>query len=822
MRSTSLRWTRIAGMTGGAVATALLPVDVAAASDPSGVPAVYGWLAGVVLVCLAGAALFYRHRARAATLESARLRADTALQSDFLAHGPVRHFRWDPANDSEDASPGVAELLGRPADERIRFSDFTELFEPDDAATLTKAALTLRETGAPFDLSMTMRDGSRVLHMTGTCSKPAAGRPAAAAIWITDESVLAATVEALTARTESFRRLLDFLPLPVWRRRPDLKLDFVNRAYEEAVEAEPNTDPESLPELAAALVEPQGGASAAAVTTTGPVRSLERHIVIGGARRLLEVNEAPLPGDDSVAGFALDRTEIDDIKSELSRHITGHEEVLHNLGTAIAIYGADERLTFFNNSFLRLWHLDEAWLRGSPALGEVLEALRDNRRIPETANFPAFKTEQMKLFTSLLAPVEELTHLPDGTTLRSMVTPHPFGGLLFTWEDVTDALALERSYNTLIAVQQETLDNLYEGVAVIGADGRLRLSNPAFGRMWQMPAEELAAEPHIADLVERMRDFIDEGGDWPAQKEQTIGLLTDREGRTGRIERSDGSVLDCATVPLPDGAMLLSYLNVSDSIRVERALREKNEALETADRLKSEFIANVSYELRTPLNTIIGFTEILKGEYFGSLNQRQTEYSSGILESSHQLLALINDILDLAIIEAGHMTLELNSVDLRDLLSGIISLSRERMRKKKLTLEFDCPENIGTVVVDERRLKQAFFNIISNSVKFTPEEGTIGISAERVNDDVVLVFSDSGIGIIEADQSRVFLRFERGSNAEARRSGAGLGLSLVKSFVELHGGHVELESEPGAGTRIRCVLPSRTEQDMETRVRQSG
>jgi signal transduction histidine kinase len=262
---------------------------------------------------------------------------------------------------------------------------------------------------------------------------------------------------------------------------------------------------------------------------------------------------------------------------------------------------------------------------------------------------------------------------------------------------------------------------------------------------------------------------------------------------------------------LPDGAALLSYVDVSDTIRVERALRERNEALETADRLKTEFIANVSYELRTPLNTIIGFTEMLTGQYFGPLNDRQAEYSKGILESSHRLLSLINDILDLATIEAGYMTLERDWVDVHPMLSNALTLVREPARKKNIALELDCPADIGAIHADERRLKQALFNVLSNSVKFTAANGSITISARRHDDRVVLTFTDTGIGIPEDDRSRVFMKFERGSSPEARRQGAGLGLPLVKSLIELHGGSVDLESEPGVGTKVTCILPAQDE-----------
>ena len=703
-------------------------------------------------------------------------------------------------------------LLGADPDTPVGPSDIAALAEPDARSTVEDAVSRLIEHGTRFDLVVAGTAGKR-FSLCGR-SVPHAGAGHLSVLWLRDDSAAARETAHARRQGDAFRRIVDMFPFPVWRRGLELKIDYVNPAYIDAVEAIPGTAPESVAELAAGTVRESGRALARRAAETRELQTEYHHIVAAGARRLMALTEAPAGGDGAIAGFAIDSTEIEELRGQLHRHIASHEDVLHKLGTAIAIYGADQRLDFYNNAFIQLWHLDEQFVNSRPSMGEVLEELRDQRRIPEQANFPDFKVSRLAHFTSLLEPSEELMHLPDGKTLRAMVSPHPFGGLLLTWEDVTATLALERSYNTLIAVQKETLDNLYEGVAVISADGRMQLSNPAFGRIWKMTDEELAAAPHISQLVEHMREFVD-GGDWDERRRELISLLTSRESQSGRIERADGSVVDFATVPLPDGGVLLSYVDVSDSHRVERFLRERNEALETADRLKSEFIANVSYELRTPLNTIIGFAEILSGEYFGDLNPRQNEYSNGILESSQRLLSLINDILDLATIESGHMSLELDSVDLYDLMTSVLGLTRERVTRKNLKLEFDCPEDIGTIQVDDRRLKQALFNILSNSVKFTPEEGEITVSARRVQDHVVITFTDTGIGIPVEDHERIFRRFERGNHPQARRSGAGLGLSLVQSFIELHGGHVELESEPGVGTKVVCRLPARKiEQDV--------
>ena len=417
--------------------------------------------------------------------------------------------------------------------------------------------------------------------------------------------------------------------------------------------------------------------------------------------------------------------------------------------------------------------------------------------MPEHADARAFKRQQIELFTSLIEPESELLHLPDGRTLSMSVSPHPLGGLIFVYEDVTDRLALERSYNTLIEVQRETLDNLFEAIAVFGSDGRLKLHNPAYRRIWGLSEGDLYGEPHVSDIVEKIRHFYNDAGDWPAMRDGMIARITAEAPWSGSTERSDGSTLQLATMPLPDGNVLLTCLDVSDTARVERALRERNEALETAARLKSEFIANVSYELRTPLNAIIGFAEILTNQYFGTLTPRQLEYSRGILESSQRLSQLINDILDLATIEAGYLELETGSIEICDMLEAVAVLSRERARMQDVTVSVSCPRDIGALDADERRLKQALFNLVSNAIKFTPPGGSIRLEAridEDAGGDVILAVVDTGIGIAASDQQRVFEKFERGSPRN-REAGAGLGLSLVKSLIELHGGR--LRSSPG-------------------------
>jgi signal transduction histidine kinase len=609
--------------------------------------------------------------------------------------------------------------------------------------------------------------------------------------------------------------ILQSLSVPVWVRGPGLDLVWCNQAYARAVESSVEDVVRRQVELLPTDRRCQNTrALAERASSSGAAQQEEHHVVIGGARHLLNVQVRPLLDINQVVGFALDETGREQVQAELDRHIRAEAEVLENLDTSVAIFGADQRLVFCNQSYRDYWAFDPVFIDSRPSYGEILDDLRERRRTPELVDFLRYKREQAALFTSLIQPREDLWHLPNGSTLWVRIVPHPFGGLMFIMQDVSEKLALESSYNTLIAVQRETLDNLAEGVAVFGSDGRLKLYNPAFRRIWKLQGIDLSLEPHLADLLEARKSLFAHQDRWDDLKRQTVSDTLDRVARAGRLERADGSVIEFSTVPLPDGATLTSSLDVTDTVRVEQALRSSNAALAAADKLKSEFIANVSYQLRTPLNTIMGFAEILTHQYFGDLNDRQTEYAKGIVDASKRLLLLINDVLDLATIEAGRMALRMQPVPVKVLLDEAAGLAAEWAAGQALTLTVKCAPDIGTVEGDDKRLRQALYNLISNAILYTPPGGSITLAAEPAGHFVRVSVIDTGVGIPETDQARIFGRFER-SNDHLRQGGAGLGLALVKSFIELHHGHIELSSAPGTGTTVTCVLPTH-QPDAET------
>ncbi|MGF1592366.1 MAG: ATP-binding protein [Kiloniellaceae bacterium] len=758
-------------------------------------------LVSLIALGLAVRLIVLSRRALAATQATAleaQHRAD--ILAGTLATAPWPHLVLGAGGGR--AAPAAAKLLGLPGNAPINGTTLLEVLDATCRPQVEAALGDLRQAATPFDLDVHTVDG-RQLMLHG---RSAAQDGGPATLWLEDRSEAARREATLKAESEHLRGVLDGLPIAIWLRDGDGRLVDCNRFYAEAVDSSVEAVRRDGTELLGRAMVEQAQALARKARETGEACSDSHHVVMGGGRHLLEIFELPFDGRSSI-GLAVDRTQLEEVQAELGRHIRVQSEMLENLSTAIAIYGRDLHLMFFNTAYAQLWELDEDFLQGKPHLGDVLEALRERRRFPEYPNFPAYKREVLQKYATLIAQEEELVHLPDGSTLRMVVTPHPFGGILLSYEDVTDRLALERSYNTLTEVQRETIDNLYEGIAVFGADGRVKLFNPGLCRIWLLDPDFLRGEPHVRDILPKIRDlFPVSDEEWPEFAERMVARTTDPDTRSGRHERRDGTAIDWAQVPLPDGGVLFSYVDVTDTLRVERALLERNEALETADRLKSEFIANISYELRTPLNAIIGFAEVLENQYFGELNERQLEYSHAIVQSSQQLIALINDILDLASIEAGYLQLELQPTNVHALLESIYTLGRERAHSRSIDLRLDCDENAGELMADGRRLRQALFNLLSNALKFTREGGMVTLGARRMEDEMLLEVVDTGIGIPAEDHDRVFGKFERGSR-DQRQGGAGLGLSLVKSLIELHGGRVELESHVGGGTRVTCHVP---------------
>ncbi|MCE1236464.1 MAG: ATP-binding protein [Hyphomicrobiales bacterium] len=761
---------------------------------------------GVIAVAAASAVGMMRARTRAEA-EIAALGADNA---DLKA----RVERAEALLDADDqlilawsASGEPPLLLGSLGAEaaaprsRAEFLAFGAWLVASSAGDLDRAMGALRERGTPFDLELATRSGTHI----EAIGRNAGGRPYVRFTDLTAERRMHAELgerhRRLVADVEAMRALFEAMPNPVWQRGLDGRLAWVNPAYAQAVDA---VDPDQAIEQGLELLDGAGRKAIAQARADSLAVDLRLPIVVGGRRVTYDVVDVASPQGE--AGIAIDVSTLEQAQAELRRTIDFHARTLDQLATAVAIFGADKRLQFYNAAFRALWGLDTAFLESSPDDGAVIDRMRAARKLPEQADWRSWKRDLHAGYTSLDAR-EHWWHLPDGQTLRVIANPHPQGGVTYVYENVTEKIDLEKRNNALTRVQRETLDHLSEGVVVFGSDGRLRLFNPAFVSLWKLDETALDERPHIAEVLLRLSAIHDDPATWNRLKVAVTGLADNRDRLSGTIERRDGMVLEYASVPLPDGATLVTFVNVTDTVNVERALVEKNEALEEADHIKTDFVGLVSYELRSPLTNIVGFSHLLSDQALtGPLNDKQRDYTQHIMTSSQALMAIIDDILDLATIDAGIMRLELTEVDLAVTIAGAVEGIKDRLAADDLRLVTDVDGDLGLVVADEKRIRQVLFNLLSNAVSFSTAGGTVTITAKRQGEAVAVTVADDGVGIPREQLQQVFERFytrRRGPH----RGGAGLGLSIVKSFVELHGGTVSITSVEGRGTEVVCRLP---------------
>lgn len=669
--------------------------------------------------------------------------------------------------------------------------------EPESAASLRDSLYALRAQGTPFNIGVSTlygefleADGRTAGGLATLRLRPLAGERR-------DTTRLQYELRRQGAVLADLSGLLDAAPFPVWMREPDGRLKWVNRAYLAAVEGA------SVTEVCARQTELAGTQKLEFHDAPGGARKARAHAVIGGAKRALDIFEAGM--NSGRAGFAVDVTELEEARKELSRHVRAHASTLDKIATAIAIFGPDQRLRFHNAAYAALWELEPSWLDSGPSDGEILDRLRAGRKIPEQANYRDWRARQLSAYTTV-DPGESWWHLPDGRTLRVVCEQHPFGGVTYLYEDQTEQLRLESQYNELIVVQRETLDNLHEAIALFGTDGRLKLHNPVFARFWSLDDAFLAGQPHVDGLIARCRSLLSDEAVWDELKFAVTSFDGKREAISRRIARPDGMVFQFASVPLPDGNTLLTWVDVTDSARIENALRERAEALEAADRLKTSFLSTVSYELRTPLTNIIGFSDAMASGMTGELGPRQHEYVQHIQSSSADLLSIIDAILDLTTIDAGAMELKLKRLDVAEMMEDVAARMSEAIARRDLTLRIELAEDAAGFTGDEKRVKQVLANLLSNAVGFSSAGGTVRMGARLEGRDILLWVADTGRGIEPEFQPRAFERFQARPAGGGHR-GPGLGLAIVKSLVELHGGQVSLMSRVNKGTTVICRFP---------------
>lgn len=763
---------------------------------------------GLALLCWIGVGLYGVWRAgrmsdRATSLQDLADFLDVMLKTDH------RTAIWLWPDGRLQADPSALDALGLPKDS-VQLDDLVVSEGggiPKETIETIKAGVSQGlEVATPIMID-TGADAPRlIIDLQWLPSKDA--RWPSGIMWV--EQSLDRTVgpvqagsRALELRMRDLVSIFQSLPFPAWIRSQDFKLVEVNAAYVDAVDGE---RADAVIEQGLELFGYSGAATASKAVSDNTQTQGRSFGVVDGQRRAFNVFNAPIDNDGGTMGIAVDVTGEEEALAELSRMLESQSETLNRLRSPVAIFGPSKTLRFYNSAFTRLSGVSEDRLANGIRHDELLDAMHERRRVPEQANFRQWKEDLLRQYTTLLEPFEEMWHLPDGTTFRIVTQPHPFGGLLVLFEDVTDRLALERSYNTLIAVQRETLDNISESIAVFGTGGRLELYNPSFATIWKLEPDFLESGPHVTELLASAATFSSTYGGDDDTTRDLVAWIAARQFKTGTWYRNDGLVIEYTVVPLPDGGVMLSQRDLTDSYKVESALRERSMALEAADKLKSEFITNMSYELRTPLNSIIGFTELLDQRIFGDLNDQQASYIKDILSASADLKQLISDVLDLAVIESGDLELEFAETSVADAVREAASVAQELAIRAAAKLTINIEQDNITILADTGRLKQALYNMMSSMLSFSRARGELSIDLMMSDAEVHIRMVNLNTGLPDDERDQLLSTFSRGGNPGARRA-TGLDLALVRSIVGLHKGRMGLTGVGESGLSLSCYIP---------------
>lgn len=673
---------------------------------------------------------------------------------------------------------------------------------------------TTQKSAAPFRMAINLPGAQRSLALYGTLADPQVSPGGAALVWVFDftesHSEMARLRAAAARATGDFAALVGLIeaaPMPMWFRGSDLTLQLVNQAYVDAVGA---TTAAEVVQSQIELLEPEDGRSPADIaraTLTSQAKS-ERIIAatIHGARRTLRVSDLPL-GLEGVAGYAIDIEEQQQVAREFRAFRDAQRALLDQLSVGVALFDGEERLTFANRPFRRLFSLTEEAIEAQTPFERFLAEARERGRTPEVRDFPEWRRERTGWF-GMQDTQEEAWPLPGGTHLRVVAQPMPDGGLILITEDRTESLALSAVRDTLLRTRTATLDSLFEALAIFAPDGSVQLWNRSFAGTWGLTPELLDLHPSADELLSAIgRNLVnpeDAGLIGAAVRAATL----DRREKGGQVDLADGRTLRFAGIPLPDGNGLLTVLDITASQKAEQALRERAEALEEADAVKAKFLANMSYEFRTPLTTIGGYAELLKSGAAAD-PEAAGEYVDAILSAVERLTEQVENVLDLSQSEAGLLPIRKERLDLLDFLTTLVREREGAIVAAGLSL--DLKGRRGRVIeADPRQMGRAIGNLLDNAVVGTPEGGRIVIEIRRAPEGtewgVEISIADNGRGMTSKELARAQGGVKpAGEGAPERRTG--LGIPLARQLIAAHDGTLEIVSRKGAGTTATIRLP---------------
>lgn len=687
---------------------------------------------------------------------------------------------------------------------------FDRWVEPGDNAELVQAIEQLRANGQRFDLDVRTQSGTLI---------NAQGHPIGARLVIrlrdlsrlqrdfADALHLCANLET---ESQHLKQLLNALDFPAWTADGAGLVSWANDAFKvrssKMLSSGIMTARASVGDKAqwARIDELHGEGARIAVAGLDALGVEAGHDAPDDADQLVHLQETSSSGAILTAGYAMPISPRAHFEVALQEAQMAQGKMLNALNTAVCVFNAERHVIFYNSAFAELFGFQRRVLDARPHESTVLTYIKSTRQMPESGNHRGWR-DKFSAAYSAREPLTDDWELHDGRFLRVITAPNGDGGAIWLFENETEKYELKSQFTALTQVRAATLDALREGVAVFGSNGRLQLVNPAFGSLWQLSADEVKIGTHVKDITAPIRDLARDR----RVIDQLVGLVGSlgqrREGIISRLGLTDERTIDLVATPLPGGATMLTANDVTDSLAVEDTLRESNLALEEAGRVKSTFVKHVSYELRSPLTSIIGFTQLLDDKETGPLNERQRDYLNYVLSSTKALMALVDDILDLTTVEAGILTLSLDRVEPAQLVAAAAKGLENRVLDSDIAIETVLDPRVPELIVDEARMRQVIYNLLSNALASSKPGSAVRVKTRLEGDRAVVSVIDRGRGMNASQAKAVFEPFETGKNAVG--SGAGLGLTLSRAFVELHGGTMQLWSREGMGTVVTCTLP---------------
>ncbi len=761
----------------------------------------------------------------------ARMRANLDSYEAALSCMPEVSILWRHSDPPQMF--GRTEILGARNMALAGVLDFGNWLAPPDAARLDVAVRDLLSGGQNFSIRLKTLSGF-ILQAQGE----AAGETAVVRLY---SPVRADTADSSSGNGlqqaagtpfiahQVIHELLSALKFPAWVRDQNDTIVFANRPYLDLAARlgiparKDNPFPEIFPVHEKRAREQFGKENARTARIRIDRKEVGGHEAATGDRELVLCRLA-----GGVTGFLFDLDQHDAAGTSLREEAGSFDiaRMMDAVTSPMAVFDGDARLKQFNGAYRALFGFDENWLVPGLHEREIIDHLRREGKLPAVADYRKWRSEHLKSY-GLKETRNEIWNLPDGRTLKVTATPETgAGGVIYAFEDISEQLKLQSANNEMLYVQRETINALNEAVAVFSTDGRLRLHNPRLSSIWKLPMNQLGSTPHIDRIAQACGKAIPEDGEeiWQRLKRAVIDLDPARVDQNGRIRRRDGTLIDYAIVRLPDGQTMLTFNDVTKSANYENILRERNEALVTADRLKDAFVQNVSYELRSPLTSIIGFADLLASDNLGPLTEQQRAYANYIRASSASLGTLIDGILDLTNVNAGIARLELDELDIASLIrqaeAGFAATLVGAQGARALDLDVVLPDPLPRFVADGNRIVQILYNLLSNAAKFSEPGSRVRLVVQDNGEWIRFIVEDEGVGLTREIQDAL-ARDSQATALKGLQREAGIGLSIVKAFVELHGGTLSMQANEPRGTRVIVNLPAdasaRLGQDASTR-----